>query len=239
MMIFRLLLCVFIILILIICLSSVSVHISYWGGKLKWSVWYLGFQILPLRKRKTKSRKKSRLKKKAKKADHDKPKFRQTAEIKQQPDIQPEKKTDNHQKTPDHFKIDKMLERFTRFVGMMDITGSVMAALPATLNSLRKALTWYAIETDIVIADEDAARCAQKYGLWQTVLQNLLTGNFIHTERKKIRIQYDFVAEESCYQFRCRLKLHIGRTIWTVIIFICKYFLDKHKAESVIINEKL
>ena len=156
------------------------------------------------------------------------------------------KKSEKNQKSDSDkkskkFLADGFLYKLQDIAHKADMADSAFNALPSALRWIGKALTWYAIETDIVIADEDAAQCAEQYGLMQLIIQNLLsqTGNLIHVKRKKIQLRCDFTEDKSLYQFRCRVKLHIGKTILAGISFLWNYFKDSSQAKKSIIREKL
>ena len=215
---------VIVLLIIIICLSSISARISFWDGKLEWSVRWFGLKLLP-RKKKT-----------------DKPET--SAEEKKQEASgkeEPEKEEPETEKKPEKLFMDVIWEKMQKFAKRLDTAGSAVSALPPALRCFRKALTWDAIETDILIADEDASDCARKYGLMQILFQNLfgLSGCLIHVRRKHISIRCDFIEDTPKYNFRCRVKLHIGKTIIAGIVFLWYYFKDKAQAKKTIVSQKL
>ncbi|MBR1529043.1 MAG: hypothetical protein IJ642_07055 [Oscillospiraceae bacterium] len=220
--IFLIILSAVLILIIILCLTSVSVRLSFWDEKFDWSVRYLGLKILPRKKKDsdTDTKEKEKKQKKEKNTENQKIKSEQKAQ---------------------KLLMDKIWEKMQKFVSRMDMAGSAAAALLPALTALGKAVTWYAVETDILVADEDAAVCARNYGLIQTAVQNLLSqaGNYIHVKRKKIKIQYDFIQDKSSYQFRCRVKLQIGKTIGAALVFLWYYLKDRRKAGKAVIRQKL
>ena len=208
-------------LLMIICLSSAAVHLSFWDGKFEWSVRYFGIKILPRKKKSEKPSDNKKSDKKSKKSEKN-------------------QKSDSDKKSK-KFLADRFLYKLQDIAHKADMADSAFNALPSALRWIGKALTWYAIETDIVIANEDASKCAEQYGLMQLIIQNLLsqTGNLIHVKRKKIQLRYDFTEDKSLYQFRCRVKLHIGKTILAGIAFLWNYFKDSSQAKKSIIREKL
>ncbi len=213
---------ILLLIIIIICLSSVSARISFWDGKFDWSVRYFGLKILP-RKKKEAAESKAE---KTEKSDKNK---------------KTESPEQNSGEKTKPFLMDNLWKKLQKFVSRMDMAGSGLAALPATLKALGNAVTWYAVEADILVASEDAAECARNYGLLQAAVQNLLSqsGKYIHVKRKKIKIQYDFIQEESIYQFRCRVKIHIGKTIIAALVFLWQYFKDSQKARTAVVRPKL
>lgn len=211
---------VLLLLIVLICLSSVAVHVSFWDEKFDWSVRWLGIKILPRKKKIKLETPQKPEKKKDKKSD---------------------KKDSGSEKNIQKFPADVILQKLQKLVQKTDMAGSALNALPSAVRWLGKASTWYAIETDIVIANEDASECAKQYGLMQMILQNFLsqTGNFIHVKRKSIRLSYDFTADKNQYQFRCRVKLHIGKTAVAGIVFLKDYLKDSRQAKKAVVQEKL
>ncbi|MBR1554752.1 MAG: hypothetical protein IJ644_05080, partial [Oscillospiraceae bacterium] len=184
----------------------------------EWSVRYFGLKLLP--------RKKSAGKPK----DSGKDKKEETSDNEKESEKKPEK-----------FLTDVIWEKMQKFAKRLDMAGSAVSALPPALRCFGNALTWDAIETDILIADEDAADCAQKYGLMQILLQNLLSqsGIFIHVKRKNIRIRCDFIEDTCRYNFRCKVKINIGKTILAGIVFVWNYFKDSTQAKKTIVSQKL
>ncbi|MBE6876317.1 MAG: hypothetical protein E7496_06265 [Ruminococcus sp.] len=211
---------IILILIIIICLSSVSAHISFWEGKFEWSIRYFGLKLLPRKK----------ISKKPKSSEKDNKEDAYGKDEKQETEEKPEK-----------LLMDAVWEKMQKFAKRMDMAGNALSALPPALRCFGNALTWYAIETDILIADEDAADCARKYGLMQIIFQNLFsqTGNLMHVKRKNIRIQYDFIEDTCRYNFRCRVKVHIGKTIIAGIVFLWNYFKDSTQAKKELVSQKL
>ena len=193
----------------LICLSSIAVHMRYWDGVLKWSIHWFGIKIFPLP---------FKLKRRGKKVSAD------TAVKKTKKKSSPEKKI---QKKP---FMDNISAKMQKALQTLDKAESGIYALSPALRHLGNALTWYAIETDILIATEDAADCARQYGIMQILLQNLFTqtGNWIHVKRKRIQLRYDFVQDKSQYNIKFRVKLHIGRTIIAVIVFLWHYVRSKN-----------
>ena len=211
----KILLLIVLILLLIfitICLSSIVIKISFWGGKLQYCVAYFGFQILPFKK-KTNFLDKFQKKKK-------KPKSK-------------EKKQ--------NFLIDKILIQLQKFVTMTDILSSGFYALSGTLQKFAKAIKWCNIKTDITIGNEDAYECAKQYGLIQAVLQNLLVllDTLTQVKRKQIAVACDFTRDDSRYDISFTCKMHIGKFLIAVICFLWEYLKDSRKAEDEILNEKL
>ena len=211
---------IILLLIIIICLSSVSARISFWEGKFEWSVRWFGLKLLPRKKSAGKSEQSGKDKKPASSGTEN---------------------NEDTEKKPEKFFMDTVWEKMQKFAKRLDMAGSAVSALPPALRCFGNALTWDAIETDILIADEDASDCARKYGLMQIVLQNLFSqsGNLMHVKRKNIRIRCDFIEDESRYHFRCRVKVHIGKTIVAGIVFLWNYFKDSAQAKKEIVSQKL
>ena len=189
---------------------------------MNWSVRYFGIRILPSKKKKSETASDEAENKKAGKKSGK------------------EEKLDSGKKQK-KLLADSVLQKFQKFVHRADMAGSAFNALPSALRWAASALTWYAVETDITIANEDAYECAKQYGLMQIILQNLLsqTGSLIHVKRKNIQLRCDFTADESLYQFRCKVKIHIGKTIIAGIVLLWNYFKDSRQAKKSIVRENL
>ena len=210
---------IILLLTVIVCLSNVSAYISFWEGKLDWCVRWFGLRLLPRKKSAGTSPKDNK---------------KETSEKSEDKKQKSEKKSEN-------FLMDTLLQKMQKFIKRLDMAGSAVTALPPALRCFGNALTWDAIETDILIADEDASDCARKYGLMQIILQNLFSqsGYFMHVKRKNIRIQCDFIEDTCRYNFRCRVKINIGKTILAGIVFVWNYFRDSAQAKKTIVSQKL
>lgn len=209
------LLMIVLLVFIIICLSSVVTKISFWDGKLNWTVQYLGFQILPFQKKPAFLEKSRKHKKKSDAASNEK----------------------KHQ----DFWMDKFWKVLQNFVNTMDMTGSAVFALPKTLQKLAKAIKWCHIKTDILIGDEDAYDCARQYGMVQAGVQNLLAqiGTLTQVRRKQIIISCDFTQDESRYNISFECRVHVGKSIIAVIFFLWEYLRDSRKAGAEISSKKL
>ena len=213
-------------IIIIICVSGVKVNLSFWDGTFDWSVRYFGLKLLPRKKKEKKAGASEKKKKSDKKSE--KPETEETPE------------PENPKKPVPEF-MDKIREKMQKTAKRLDLAGSGLHALPPALRWFGRAVTWYAIETDIVIADEDAAVCARNYGLMQILLQNLFsqTGNMIHVKRKSVGIRCDFIEDKSRYNFRCKVKINVGKTILAGIVFLWNYLKDSGQAKKTIVSQKL
>lgn len=253
----------------IICLSSVAVKLRFWDGKFTWGVCYFGIQIFPFRKKKKAKAKK--MKKSEKSGKSEKTEISEISENSENPDDpeipdkpelsknsqnsknyensekseipeEPEKseKSENPEKKA-VFKMDQKLKSWQKLVSKIDMAGSACVAIPGTLRIFAGALQWCDIRTDITVGGEDAFETARNYGLLQGAVQNLLaqSGIWIKVRRKDIRIACDFTQDQSNYNLQCTFRLHIGRTILAVLYFIIAYFLDKFRTKSAIENPKL
>ncbi len=218
---------IILLIIIIFCISSVKVNLSFWDGKFDWNVRYFGLQILPRKKKEKKTGNSENQKKSDKKSEISQKE--ETAETEENP------------KKPVPELMDKILEKMQKTVKRLDLAGSGLTALPSALYWFGRAVTWYDIETDILIADEDAAVCARNYGLAQMVLQNLFgqTGSMIHVRRKSVSIRCDFIEDKSKYQFRCKVKINIGKTILAGIVFLWNYLKASGQAKKTIVSPKL
>ena len=214
---------VLLLLVIILCLSNIRASVSFWDGRLDWNIRYFGLKLLP-RKSKPESE-----------TPEDQTENKKSGRAEKK-----ESKTEKSETQKKAF-MDHILEKFHKFVKKADMAGSALAALPPALRCFRKAVTWYAIETDILIANEDAADCARQYGLIQLIVQNLFgqVGALIHVRQKKIRISCDFIEDQSRYNFRCKVKINVGRTILTGISFLWHYLKDSGTAKKSIVNPKL
>ncbi len=214
-------------IMIIICLSSIIVHVQYWDGEIFWNVRYFGIKLLP-----SKSKRKKKTVSDSNSNSNAKPKNKHSPE--------PETETEL-EKPPKKLILDKFSERMQKLVNRLDMAESGMHALPETMVYLGKAMTWDSIETDILIAAEDAAACAEEYGLMQIILQNLFsqTGIWVHVKRKNIQLKYDFIEDKSKYNFRCKVKINIGKFIFALFVFLWYYLKDSHEAGQSVIRKKL
>ena len=124
--------------------------------------------------------------------------------------------------------MDKLWKTMQEFVGKADMAGSAFYALSAPLKRLFRGITWYAIETDILIGGEDAAATALLYGGVQSLLHQLLaeSGNFMRVKRKQLAIVCDFTEDTCRWNASCRFRIRIGTVLAVGIGLLWRYFMD-------------
>lgn len=225
--IFLIILLVLLLILAILCMVTVSLSLELWDGKLKWCVKVCGIRILP-RKRK------SGEKKKEKKADE------QDTEEKQTEEKKPEEERTEEEQRRDFF-MDKLLKILQKLAKYADYIGSALFSMPKLLRTFCKSITWSHIETDIVVANEDAYQCAKQYGYIQMFLQNMLTqaGRLITVKRKQVKVVCDFTADQSRWNFGFRLKIRLGPIIAAAIYFLIHFLKDMCKANKSIVDKKI
>ncbi|MBR3631404.1 MAG: DUF2953 domain-containing protein [Oscillospiraceae bacterium] len=203
---------VLVLLNVLLCISHVVVSVRYWDGTFDWSIRYLGIKILP--------RKKS-----------DKP---------PKPEKKKKKEDEPAEKRRD-FLMDKLWKLMQSIAGKADLAGSAVFALPGPLNKLLRGITWYDIETDIVLGGEDAAETAQLYGKIQMILQPLLgaAAHYMKVKRKRISIVCDYTEDTSQYNAGCKFKLAVGTVLAVGIWLAWDFLMDNRAAKKTLVSEKL
>ena len=208
---------VLVLLNVLLCISHVVVSVRYWDGTFDWSVRYLGIKILP-RKKSDKPPKPKKEKKKKKKKGEEEP---------------AEKRRD--------FLMDKLWKLMQNIAGKADLAGSGLFSLPGPLNKLLRGITWYNIETDIVLGGEDAAETAQLYGRIQMILQPLLgaASQYMKVKPKRISIVCDYTEDTSRYNAGCKFKLAVGTVLAVGIWLAWDFLTDNSKAKKTLVSDKL
>ena len=214
--IFLIIVGVLVLLTVLLCISHVVVSVRYWDSKFDWSVRYLGIQILP--RKKSDKPPKPKKEKKKKKPDEEEP---------------AEKRRE--------FLMDKLWKLMQDIAGKADLAGSAVFALPGPVNKLLRGITWYDIETDIVLGGEDAAETAQLYGKIQMILQPLLgaAAHYMKVKRKRISIVCDYTEDTSQYNAGCKFKLAVGTVLAVGIWLAWDFLMDNCKAKKTLVCDKI
>ncbi len=230
--VFLIILLVLLLIIALLCMLSVSLSLEWWDSKLKWNVRVCGIKILPRKKKKRKLEKKDTIKK-TKKASAESEKSAETAEK------APKKQEETDR--PKEFFMDKLWRILQKIAKYGDLAGSAFFAIPKPLRKIGKAFTLSHVRTDIVIADEDAGKCAHLYGQVQLLTQQFLAnaGKAIHVRRKKVSIVCDFTADESKWNVGFRLRFRLGPALAAAVMFLFYFLRDVRRAKKAVISEKI
>ncbi len=229
------LLAIFLLLVLIVailCLVSVTVSLEWWNGNLKWNVRLWGIKLLPRKKKKTQEAP-------AEETEAD-PEAEQKPKKEKKPKKEPKQKADPADK-PKEFFMDKLGKLIMKITKYSDLAANAFYAIPKPLRKIGKAFTLSHVRTDIVIADEDAGKCARQYGMIQLFMQQFLykTGKVINVRRKRVQIVCDFTADESRWNVGFRLKFRLGPVLAAAVIFLWHFLWDMHRAKKAVISKKL
>ena len=227
--VFLIVLLVLVLLIAVICWSSGVVELSYWDKELSWCVKYFGIKLLPRGKKddaadgEDDSASEKKKKKKKKK------------------DEAPEEGKDGDAPKQKTFLMDKLWRKMMDIAGKLDLAGSGIAALPGPFQKLLRSITWSDIETDILVAGDDAAKTARTFGTLQTAFRLLLceAQKIIYVKTKKIRIACDFIEDESRWNIRFKLKVRVGTVLAAGIWLAWRFLMDSITAKKQLVREKL
>ena len=205
---------ILVLLNVLLCISHVVVAVRYWGGQFDWSVRYLGIKILP--------RKKS-----------DKPKKEKKKKKKKEEEAPEEKRRD--------FLMDKLWKLMQNIAGKADLAGSGLFALGSPLNKLLRGITWYDIETDIVLGGEDAAETAQLYGKFMMILHPLFgaASQYMKVKHKRISIVCDYTEDTSQYNCGCKFRISIGTVLAFAIRLGIGFLKDNGSAKKTLVSDKI
>lgn len=233
-------------LLILFCMSGPVVAVSFRGGKLDWCVRYCGIKIFPRPEKKS-----ARRPKKAKKAGRSRPKkSRQAADGSRltEPEVtvaatQEETRTAEEEisgnqeatkpetKSRQDYYMDKLWKKLQSNAEKADFAGNVLRALPGPLKRLARGISWYAIETDFLIAGEDAAECALLYGRVQSLLHPLLaqSGTVMKVKRKKMIVVCDFTEDKCRWDFSCKFRIRIGTVLASGITLVWIFLTERIK----------
>ncbi len=227
--VFLIVLLVLVLLIALICWSSGVVEFSYWDKELSWCVKYFGIKLLP-RGRKDDAAEEDESASDDKKKDKKKKKDEASEEAKD--GETPRQKT---------FLMDKLWRKMMDIVGKLDLAGSGIAALPGPFQKLLRSITWSDIETDILVAGDDAAKTARTFGTLQTAFRLLLceAQQVIYVKAKRICIACDFIEDESRWNVRFKLKVRVGTVLAAGIWLAWRFVMDSITAKKQLVREKL
>ncbi len=223
--IFLIILLILALILTIIMRSSLVVEAEFWDGKFQWAVKYFGFKLFP-----TKEKEKDEAEEARKEAEKKQKKAEKKAKEKE------EKAAEKRRR----LWPDRLARKLEELWGNADMVSDILAASPGMFRRFAKGMTLDRIETDIVVANDDAADCAITYGRIQIALQNLLAqlGRAIRVKRKRVSIICDFAADKSRFDMRARLKIRVGSTLWAAICFGCHYLWHSRKMAKLTENRK-
>lgn len=221
---------ILLLLLIIVLLSSAVVSVEYWNGEFRYAVRYFGIQVYPFRKKRD-----SAPKDPEKEAEKEEKKAQKKAQKEEQ------KKAEKEAAKAEKKKLliaDKMRNAMQALAERSDMIADILFAVPAPLRKLLRAVTFGKVEIDFLIANEDAADCAMLYGRMQAIVWNLLANlsKHIHVQRKQVQLACDFAADESRWNIRFCLNLHIGTTVAAALWFLWKYWRGGKKADKAIGN---
>lgn len=210
--IFLIILLILMLILVIVMRSSLALEVEYWNGKFVWSVRYFGIRIFPGKEKEEDPEEE---------AKKDAEKKQKKAEAKAQ-----KKEEKRRRLLADRFAL-KLQELWEN----ADMVSDILDAFPNAMRRLTRGMTWDRIETDIVVANDDAADCAIAYGRIRAAIHNLLAqaGRVMKVKQKRISIICDFAADQSRWNVRCRLKLRVGSTLWAALCFACRYLWNSRK----------
>lgn len=233
MQIFLIILLILLLILAVILCSSIVLAVEFWDGTFRYAVRYFGIQVFPFKK-----------KKEQKPPDPEKETTKAEKQAKKQAEKDAIKQAEQEEIAAANKKrllAEKIQRIFQKIADTSDLISNILSAVPRSLRKLLQAVTLDRIETDLRIGGEDASDTAVLYGRMQLAVQNLLAnlGRWIHVKRKNIAISCDFTQDKSIWNFRCRLKIHIGTVLLAGIWFGWHYWQGSRKAKKAIISERI
>ncbi len=218
--IFLTILLIIVLLITILMLSRAVVFVEFWDGAFRWKLQYFGITILPRPKKSTDGAEETPKPSKKKKDAADKNNSQKDA------------KTEEETVTPKQFAADRFVQLLQKIAGYADMAGNALPAIPHTLQRICRGITWSDVETDILVANEDASKCATQYATVQMAIHLLLAefGILMHVRRKRLAIACDFAADKSRWNVRLKVKLRLGSVVGAGLWFLFDYFRNSRKA---------
>ncbi len=221
---------VLLLILVILLMSRVALTVEYWDGKFSYAVRYFGIKVYPFpEKAETDPEKEEQ------KATE---KARKKAEKEAKKQAEKEAAAAERKKRLPAEKIQRVLQRIAE---RSDMIGEILAAVPGPLQKLLRSVTLDDLVTDFLIGGEDAADTALLYGRVQIAVQNLLAnlGKHIRVKRKDVRIVCDFTADESRWNIRCSVKVHIGTAAAAALWFLWKYWRAGKTADKAIVSPRI
>lgn len=223
---------VLLLILVIILMSRIALAVEYWDGKFSYAVRYFGIKVYPFPEKTNKGSDPAEEERKAEE------KARKKAEKEAKKQAEKEAAAAERKKLLLAEKIQRMLQSIAE---RADMIGEILSAVPGPLQKLLRSVTLDDLVTDFLIGGEDAADTALLYGKIQIAVQNLLAnlGKYIHVKRKDVRIACDFTADESRWNIRCSVKVHIGTAVAAALWFLWKYWRAGKTADKAIVSPRI
>lgn len=200
----------------LLALLLVLLSIPVWGvvsydGEFLIRFWVLGFPItlvpLPKKEKKKTPAEESTKKKKDKEKKEEKPSiFKELVDLIKQDDVS----------------------------GTLYFFGQVAALAGTTLGRLLRSITVTRLDLQMRIATPDAAVTAQRYGQVCSVLYPALAGieHWVRIRRRYMRVEPNFLLEDSAVRFDIRLHLSLWRLLGAAIALLWGFLMIKEESNT-------
>lgn len=123
--------------------------------------------------------------------------------------------------------------------GTLHFLGEVAALAGKTAGRLLRSVTVRRLDLQLRIATGDAATTAQRYGQVCGVLYPALAviERWVRIRRRHLRVEPNFLLEESAVRFDIRLHLSLWRLLGAAIALLCGFMMIKETSNPQISKE--
>lgn len=221
--IFLIVMLVVLLLLECIMLLTGTLYLEYRNGKFRWDVRVWGISLLPLLGKKQK-------------ASPEKSEEQKLKQLKKKQTKQTEKEIRENKK---QFPMDRLWRTMMQNAEKADFVSQLLVALPLSVRTLCKGISCCNVKLDFLIANDDAAVCAETYGAVQLLVHKLLSSRIIRIRRKRVRICCDFTADACRWDFSFAARVRVGPVLSAAVYFLIAYLRERHTRRKQFKNARI
>ena len=135
---------------------------------------------------------------------------------------------------PSKFKELVSLMKQDDLAGTLHFLHEVARLATKTVGRVLRAVTVNRLDLQLLIATDDPATTAQRYGQVCSVLYPALAGieNMVPMRHRNLRVEPNFLMEKSAVRFDVRLQVSLWRLLGAGIALLWGFLLIKEQSES-------
>lgn len=123
--------------------------------------------------------------------------------------------------------------------GTLHFIGEVAALAGKTVGRLLRSITVNRLDLQMRIATDDVATTAQRYGQVCSVLYPALAliERWVHIRRRHLRVEPNFLVEDSAARFDIRLQVSLWRLLGAALALLWGFLMIKEQSNPQITKE--
>lgn len=221
--------------LLLVLLTPVCGRITYDGAlRVRVRIWGIPFTVYPVPKRisqwlKNKKQSRKSTKKTAKKAS--------TSSSSQPAEPKPDKPS----------KVQELVELLKQddLAGVLSYLQELAEILTHTATRLLRGVTMHRLELQMIVATDDVAETAQKYGKVCGIVYPTVAAieGVVRVRRRRLRIEPNFLLEKSAVRFDISIGMPVWRMLaagvpllWNILLLLSK--IEPQNIKEVVSDEK-